>query len=100
MTGMSAAEAMLQHGIPSTLYEKGDAVGGLAGSFEVNGAYLEKFYHHIFTTDRAMLKLVDELGVRDKLFFPRPTTSVSASRPSKNTAPTSWPSWTCTTWPI
>ncbi len=36
---------------------------------------LEKFYHHWFTSDAALLKLVDEMGVRDQVMFLRPKTS-------------------------
>jgi protoporphyrinogen oxidase len=80
MTGMSAAEALLQHGIRSTLYEKGDAVGGLAGSFEVNGTYLEKFYHHLFTSDRASAALIERLGLGDKLEWLPTSNSFYANR--------------------
>ncbi|MFN2131363.1 MAG: NAD(P)/FAD-dependent oxidoreductase [Anaerolineae bacterium] len=80
MTGMSAAEALLQRGIRSTLYEKGDAVGGLAGSFEVNGAYLEKFYHHLFTSDRASAALIERLGLGDKLEWLPTSNSFYANR--------------------
>ncbi len=36
---------------------------------------LEKFYHHWFATDHEVLKLAEEIGVRDKIIFPRPKTS-------------------------
>ncbi len=35
---------------------------------------MEKFYHHWFASDRHMLGLIDELGWRDKVLFPRPFT--------------------------
>ena len=37
---------------------------------------LEKFYHHWFQTDNDMLGLIDELGLRDQVLFPRPKTSM------------------------
>ena len=42
-------------------------VGGLAGSFEVGGSRLEKFYHHWFTNDGDLGELVSELGLNSRL---------------------------------
>lgn len=67
MTGLSAAEALSDRGVSCAIYEKDAAVGGLAGSFQVNGVYLEKFYHHLFTSDAAMAALIERLGLGDKL---------------------------------
>jgi protoporphyrinogen oxidase len=63
ITGMSAAHELTRRGISCTIFEKDDVLGGLAGSFKVNDTYLEKFYHHLFTTDTAMVDLIDELGM-------------------------------------
>ena len=41
--------------------------GGLAAAFDIAGTKLERFYHHVFSTDLDLLNLVDELGVQDKL---------------------------------
>jgi len=54
-------------GIACDLYEKDASLGGLAGSFEVNGARLERFYHHLFTSDNAMAELIASLGLGDQL---------------------------------
>ena len=35
---------------------------------------MEKFYHHWFASDAHMLGLIDELGLSDKVLFPRPLT--------------------------
>jgi protoporphyrinogen oxidase len=60
-----------------TIYEAESAVGGLAAGFKDDGWdwHLEKFYHHWFQTDAAVLTLLDEMGCRDKVLFPRPRTS-------------------------
>jgi len=63
MTGMAAAHELAGRGIPCTLFEKEEILGGLAGSFQVNGAYLEKFYHHLFNTDTAIIEIIQELGL-------------------------------------
>jgi len=35
-----------------------------------------KFYHHWFQSDQAVLGLIDELGARDRVLFPRPVTAI------------------------
>jgi protoporphyrinogen oxidase len=74
--GMSAAYDLLNAGHQVVIYESGDQVGGLASGFkEPNWTWsVEKFYHHWFATDRHMLGLIDELGWRDQVIFPRPFT--------------------------
>ncbi len=67
MTGLSAADTLSQRGIECVLYERDAELGGLAGSFRVGDTYLEKFYHHIFTSDTAVIDLVERLGLDEKL---------------------------------
>lgn len=78
IAGLSAAYDLLNAGHDVTLFEASDRTGGLAGGFQdENWEWpLEKFYHHLFKSDKAIIGLVEEIGFRDKLFFPRPTTSV------------------------
>jgi len=66
ITGMSAAHELARRGVSCTIFEKDDILGGLAGSFQVNGVYLEKFYHHLFNTDTAMVGIIKELGLGDQ----------------------------------
>ncbi|MEA3407361.1 MAG: NAD(P)/FAD-dependent oxidoreductase [Chloroflexota bacterium] len=67
MTGLSAADTLSRHGVECALFEKNPTLGGLAGSFRVGDTYLEKFYHHIFTSDTAIVELVERLGLGHKL---------------------------------
>jgi protoporphyrinogen oxidase len=78
ITGLSAAFDLLDAGHKVTIYEASDITGGLATGFheEKWDWPLEKFYHHLFTSDKHIIYLVKELGMEDKLFFPRPVTSV------------------------
>ncbi len=78
IAGLSAAYDLLANDHYVTLYEASSHAGGLAAGFrdEQWDWSLEKFYHHLFTSDKSIISLVNELGIGDKLFFPRPTTSV------------------------
>lgn len=77
VTGLSAAWDFIRAGHEVTIYEAEDRVGGLAGGFKDPSWdwELEKFYHHWFTTDTDLLALTEEMGVREKVIFPRPKTS-------------------------
>jgi protoporphyrinogen oxidase len=70
--GLSAAWELVQRGVRVTVCEADQEVGGLAGSFEVGGTRLEKFYHHWFTSDTHVVDIVRELG-RDDQILHRPT---------------------------
>jgi protoporphyrinogen oxidase len=70
--GLSAAWELVQRGVRVTVCEADEEVGGLAGSFDVAGTRLEKFYHHWFTSDTHVLDIVRELGREDQVLH-RPT---------------------------
>lgn len=78
VTGMSAAWDLVRAGHDVTIYEAGQAVGGLAGGFrEARWDWsVEKFYHHWFQSDAHLLGLLDELGLRENVIFPRPYTVI------------------------
>jgi protoporphyrinogen oxidase len=65
--GLSAAYELVKCGVRVTVLEQEPEIGGLAGGFTVNGARLEKFYHHWFTNDHYITELVHELGADDEL---------------------------------
>jgi protoporphyrinogen oxidase len=77
-TGLAAAYELTCQGHQATVYEARPYAGGLAAGFrDARWEWpLERFYHHWFASDAAIVRLVEELGVRDRLFFPRPTTTV------------------------
>jgi protoporphyrinogen oxidase len=74
--GMAAAYDLRKAGHEVIIYESADYVGGLASGFkEPHWEWsVEKFYHHWFQSDSSMLGLIEELGLKDKVIFPRPYT--------------------------
>ena len=74
--GMAAAYDLKKAGHQATIFEAADYVGGLASGFKEPGWdwSVEKFYHHWFASDKHMLGLIRELGLEDKVLFPRPLT--------------------------
>jgi protoporphyrinogen oxidase len=69
IAGLTAAYRLAQAGHDVTLWERGQRFGGQAATFEVNGANLEYFYHHLFQSDKEIVALANELGVGDKLMW-------------------------------
>lgn len=78
IAGLSAAYDLAGAGHTVTIYEAASYTGGLAAGFKSErwDWHLEHFYHHWFQTDDDILSLIDEIGQRDKVFFPRPVTSI------------------------
>lgn len=75
--GLSAAYDLGRMGHKVTIYEGASQVGGLASGFRAPGWdwALERFYHHIFTSDRSLIDFVKEIDADDLLFFRRPLTA-------------------------
>ena len=69
VAGMMAAYRLRQKGHDVELFEAAPELGGLVRTFQTAGDPLECFYHHIFSTDTAILGLIDELGLSDRLVW-------------------------------
>ncbi len=76
--GMAAAYDFINAGHEVVIFEASEQAGGLAAGFkDENWDWsVEHFYHHWFQSDHDMLGLINELGLQDKVFFPRPKTVV------------------------
>lgn len=75
--GLTVALRLGQQGRQVTVLEQGTIPGGLASSFEVApGIWLERFYHHIFRTDRSAVALIREVGLDKRLRWHRPVSTV------------------------
>ena len=60
-TGLSAAYELAKKGILVTILESEPEVAGLAAAFDVGVVKLDRFYHHWFTNDKEVMRLIDEL---------------------------------------
>jgi len=67
VAGMAAAYRLIEKGHEVSLYEASPFLGGLVRTFEVGGGRLEAFYHHLFSTDTTIVRLIEELGLGDKM---------------------------------
>ncbi len=61
------------------IIEKENELGGMASSYNIahpdSGVYhIEKYYHHIFASDRELISLIEELGLGSRLEWLRGTT--------------------------
>jgi protoporphyrinogen oxidase len=61
--GLGLADKLAAAGHKVTVYEASGQLGGLAGSTDLGGVRVDRFYHAVTTTDRRVLDLADELGV-------------------------------------
>jgi protoporphyrinogen oxidase len=78
-TGLSAALKLSKNkNCEISVYENNAFPGGLAGSFKLNSwqSSIEKHYHHWFSNDKLVLDLISDLGLSDKLIFPKTLTSI------------------------
>ncbi|RIK37980.1 MAG: hypothetical protein DCC55_22550 [Chloroflexi bacterium] len=83
VTGLAVAYDLSRPGAAPTpqvtLFEGSRQLGGLAAGFKGRAEWewpLEHFYHHLFTSDRAMFDLVREIGFEYALKTYRPNTAI------------------------
>ncbi len=67
IAGLAAGYRLTQQGHQVTLVEASPFLGGLVRTFEVGGERLESFYHHLFTTDTTVIRLINDLGLDDRM---------------------------------
>ncbi len=69
IAGLSAAYELSRRGHKVALFEKEPQLGGQAATFEIAGERVERFYHHIFTSDSDIIQLIHELGLGERLVW-------------------------------
>jgi protoporphyrinogen oxidase len=66
--GLVAARRLTLNGHTVDVYERWPGLGGQAATLDVGGGHrIERYYHHLFTSDRHIAGLYDELGMPDEL---------------------------------
>lgn len=66
-TGLAAAYELELRGIRTTVFEQRGQAGGMADTFIVGGMPLECFYHHFFSSDNELIRLIKESGLSERI---------------------------------
>lgn len=67
LAGLAASYDLARQGYRVTLLEAAPDFGGLASSVQIEGQFVERFYHFICRSDRHLIELARELGLCKKL---------------------------------
>ncbi|HWF73592.1 MAG TPA: NAD(P)/FAD-dependent oxidoreductase [Solirubrobacteraceae bacterium] len=68
VAGLTAAHRLSKIGHTCEVYERWPGLGGQAATVDVGGGVrIERYYHHLFMTDRHIQALYRELGLPDEL---------------------------------
>jgi len=67
LMGLVAARALAHAGLRVTLYEAAPRAGGVSAACELGGQTVDRFYHTILPADTALLGLLAELGLDDRV---------------------------------
>jgi protoporphyrinogen oxidase len=72
ITGIAAALKLAERGVfDITLFEKQPSLGGLDSSFSWEDLVCDRFYHVVLPTDTRILRLLDDLGLGEGLYWRR-----------------------------
>ena len=69
LAGLVAADRLLGAGLAVTVFEKFPEAGGLVGVVNVGGTPLERYYHHLFTSDVDYVSFAKEFGLERDLVW-------------------------------
>lgn len=69
-SGLTIAKELIEKGQEVTIYEKQPYVGGMVDTIEIYGTRLEKYYRHIFKSDKGAIQLIKDMGLEKKLIWP------------------------------
>jgi protoporphyrinogen oxidase len=71
LSGIAAALTLAGAGLDVTVVERGETLGGLAGSLEQDGHFYPLGYHHILHRDRTLLFFLDRIGALPRVRWRR-----------------------------
>jgi protoporphyrinogen oxidase len=79
LTGLVAAHALSgEHEVE--IFEKMPFLGGCLSSYSIDNYWIERYYHHCFSTDKHLFSLIRELGLSEKLEWKTGTTGYYARK--------------------
>ncbi|MCE7913552.1 MAG: FAD-dependent oxidoreductase [Nitrosomonas sp. PRO4] len=67
--GLVVAYWLAKAGARVTVYEASDQTGGLGTFFQYRSVYLERFYHCMLPSDQHLLRVLDELGLINEVYW-------------------------------
>ena len=65
--GLAVAYQLVLDGHQPVVFEADDRVGGMTATFDFGGLDIERYYHFHCISDHAFLKVLDELGLADRM---------------------------------
>lgn len=65
--GLAVAYQLAVDGHRPVVFEADDRVGGMTATFDFGGLQIERYYHFHCTSDTALLQVLDELGLAQKM---------------------------------
>lgn len=73
ITALSLAYYLTQAGLAVTVYEASDRLGGNCKSVELDGDYVDCYYHVLTKTNNSLQEIINEIGVSSSLYPIRTT---------------------------
>jgi protoporphyrinogen oxidase len=68
MAGLAAGHRLVAEGHEADVYERWPGLGGQAATLDAgDGVLIERYYHHLFTSDRHIADLCEEIGIPGEL---------------------------------
>ena len=78
LTGLVAANRLVpEHEVH--IFEKMPYLGGCLSSYNVNDYWIERYYHHFFSGDLSLFRLIHEMSLSDKIEWKTGTTGYLAN---------------------
>ena len=76
MAGLTVGHRLALEGHAVDVYERWPGLGGMAATFDMgDGTLLERYYHHLFMSDRHIVELYEELGMPGEVEYHDSTTA-------------------------
>lgn len=69
-SGLTIAKELIEKKQDVTIFEKQPYVGGMVDTIEIFDTRLEKYYRHIFKSDKEAIQLIKDMGLENELIWP------------------------------